>query len=317
MHDLLRAYATHIDTGEDSEQERRAALTRLFDHYLATAGAAMDTLHPVEAHRRPRVPPIDTPSPPVTEPGVARAWLDTERVTLTAVCAHTATRGWPEHTTGLATTLYRYLEIGGHYPEAVSIHTHALHAARDAGDPVGEAAALTNLGFVYRRQGRYQQAAEHHQQALALFREIGNRAGEAAALTNLGFVYRRQGRYQQAVEHHQQALALFREICNRAGEAEALNGIGETHYATGHHDQAHAHHTAALTLATQIGDRYEQARAHDGLAHTHHATGDLDQARHHWCQALALYTALGVPEAEDVHAHLAALDQARGDDNED
>jgi hypothetical protein len=54
-----------------------------------------------------------------------------------------------------------------------------------------------------------------------------------------------------------------------------------------------------------------------GLAHTHHATGDPDQAHHHWRQALALYTALGVPEADDVRAHLTVPGQATGDDNED
>ena len=42
-----------------------------------------------------------------------------------------------------------------------------------------------------------------------------------------------------------------------------------------------------------------------------------DPARHHWRQALALYNDLAVPEADDVHAHLAELDQATGDDNED
>ena len=66
----------------------------------------------------------------------------------------------------------------------------------------------------------------------------------------------------------------------------------------------------------RIGDRYEQARAHDGLPRRHHATGELDQASQRWRQALALYTDLGVPEADDVHAHLTTLDQAT-DVNED
>jgi len=69
--------------------------------------------------------------------------------------------------------------------------------------------------------------------------------------------------------------------------------------------------------ASQIGDPYEQARAHNGLAHTSHATGDPDQDRHHWRQALALYTDLGVPEADDIPAHLTVLDQATDDDTED
>ncbi|MGH3937962.1 MAG: helix-turn-helix domain-containing protein [Pseudonocardiaceae bacterium] len=62
MHDLLRAYAIHLATVEDCEQDRRAALTRLFDHYLATAAAAMDTVIPAEQHRRPRIPPPATPA---------------------------------------------------------------------------------------------------------------------------------------------------------------------------------------------------------------------------------------------------------------
>ena len=35
MHDLLRAYAAELAVGHDAEPDRRAALTRLFDHYLA------------------------------------------------------------------------------------------------------------------------------------------------------------------------------------------------------------------------------------------------------------------------------------------
>ncbi len=517
LHDLLRAYASDRVSIEDPEVERRATLTRLFDHYLATAGAAMDILVPAERHRRPPVPPPATPSPPVAGLGTARAWLDAERVTLTTVCAYTAAHRWPGYTTGLAAVLFRYLEIGGYYPNAVAIHTSALHAARDADDPTGEANALTNLGAVYWRQGHYQRAtdhlqeamtlfraigdrvgearalanlgtvygwqghygraAEHHQQALTLFlasgdhigvarsldrlgfvcqrlgrygqatdyhqqgltlfREVGHQAGEVVALDNLGAVHRRQGHYrpavehhqralalardvgdrhgeaaaleslgvvyqqqghypravehlqqalslyreigylvgdadvltslglvyarqgyypqalehhqlalvlsreigdrdgeadvldnlgllhswqgdyQRAAEHHQQALTLYRELGYRGGEAKALNGAGETHRATAEHDQARTQHGAALTLAGQIGDRYEQARAHNGLAHTHHATGDPSQARHHWHRALDLYTECEVPDAHDVHAHLATLDQVAANGNED
>lgn len=63
MHDLLRAHAIQLATGTDTEQDRRAALTRLFDHYLAAAATAMDTLVPAEQHRRPRIPPPGSPTP--------------------------------------------------------------------------------------------------------------------------------------------------------------------------------------------------------------------------------------------------------------
>ncbi|HET9253607.1 MAG TPA: hypothetical protein VFO16_00205 [Pseudonocardiaceae bacterium] len=46
MHDLLRAYAASLANAEDSEAAQRTGLTRMFDHYLATADAAMDILIP-------------------------------------------------------------------------------------------------------------------------------------------------------------------------------------------------------------------------------------------------------------------------------
>ena len=57
MHDLLRAYASHLAEAEDSDDARDAALSRLFDYYLAAAASAMDALVPAERHYRPRIPP--------------------------------------------------------------------------------------------------------------------------------------------------------------------------------------------------------------------------------------------------------------------
>ena len=293
MHDLLRAYATYLAGIEDSEAERRAALTRLFDHYLATAGAAMDTLVPAEAHRRPRIPPPGTPAPPVADPPAARAWLDIERVTLTAVCVHTAARGWPGHTTGLATTLFRYLEVGGHYPDALVVQNHALHAARHAGDRTAEIHTLTNLGIVYWRLDSYPQAADHFHLALTLSREIGDRAGEAHALSNLGTVWQWQGHYPQAAEQHHLALALFREIGDRVGEARTLGRLGLAYRQQGHCQQATSHHQQALTLAREIGDRAGEAYALDQLGTVYWLQGHYSQAAEHHQQALILFRKIG------------------------
>jgi DNA-binding SARP family transcriptional activator/Tfp pilus assembly protein PilF len=304
MHDLLRAYARGLAAAQDSEGERLKALTRLFDHYLHTAAAAMDTLFPAERHRRPGIPPPVTPAPPVTEGAAARAWLDAERASLTAVVAYTAGHGWHGHATRLAATLFRYLYNGGHCPEAIIIHDHARRAARHTGDGAAEAAALTNLGAVDLQQGRHQQAAGNLQQALALCREIGDRGGEARTLGDLGVVDRRQGRCDQADGHHRQALALFREFGDRGGEAEALNGLGEVFLAAGQPDQARIQHATALDVASQVGAKYEQARAHQGLGSVRHDNGDPGQASHHWREALTLYTDLGAPEADQLRAQL-------------
>ena len=307
MHDLLRAYAADLAT---ADAERYPALTRLFDYYVAAAATAMDTLMPAERHLRPHVGSPAVPVPPVADPAAARAWLDSERAVFVAATARSAAHGWSSHTIRLAGTIYRYLETGGHYTDALTIHTEACRTARRIGDLAAEATALTNLGGIYCQQERYEQAAGHLRQALDLFREIGDHQGEAAALTGLGIIDSRQGRYEQATSQYRQALALAREIGDRPGEVEAHNGIGEVLLASGRASQASAHHTIALAVASRIGDKYEQARAHDGLARTHHVTANSGQARHHWKHALELFTVIGAPEANSVRGRLSALDAA-------
>ncbi|MDQ3765296.1 MAG: tetratricopeptide repeat protein [Actinomycetota bacterium] len=314
MHDLLRAYATSLAAEEDSEQEQQAALTRLFDHYLSTAAAAMDTLLPASQDGPPpALRPRTAPTPPVADPTMARAWLDAERTTLVTVTAHTAAHGWPGHTIRLATTLYCYLETGGHYPDALTVLTHARCAAHHISDLSAEARALTNLGLVYFWQGRYQQATEHHQQALALCRETGDRAGEADALTRLGLVYQQQGSYQQATEHHQQALTLFREIGHRDGEANVLDDIGVAYWHQGRYGQAAEHLEQALALFRKIDHRVGEGHALGYLGLVHYRQGRYEQAAEHLQQGLALFREIGhrVGEAHTL-AHLGLVHYRQG-----
>jgi tetratricopeptide (TPR) repeat protein len=429
LHDLVRAYAASRGGDEDPPAERRAALTRLFDYYLATTTNAMNTLHPADDGRRPRIPPTGTPTPALTDPDTARIWLDTERPTLVAVAEHTATHGWPIHTRRLSTTLFRYLE-GGHHTDALAVHEAALRVARHAddpaaqadalnglgtayaqlgqhgwaaehfqralylfrlaGDPAGRAHALNNLGVVETRLGRYRPArdhlwqaltvfrqaddrtgearargnlgnvearlgrdrtatdqhwqalilcrqagdrngeadalnnlgniearlghygpaAEHLQQALTLFRQTGYRSGEVWVLDSLGILHTRLGQPAQATEHHQRALAICRETGNRDGEAWALNGLGEAARIASRPTDAFTYHTAAHTIAVEISAPDEQARAHTGLGHAHHTLNHPARARHHYQHALTLYTNLGMPNANQIRAHLTTVDNS-------
>src|SRR5215472_10042095 len=59
---------------------------------------------PAERHRRPHPPPVGTPVPDLGDLAAARAWLDAELATLTAVIAYTASSAWPSYATRLAVT---------------------------------------------------------------------------------------------------------------------------------------------------------------------------------------------------------------------
>ena len=71
MHDLLRAYAASQAGCHDSDQARHAALTRLFDYYLAASAAAVDCLSPANRNWRPDPPLVTTPVPKFSDPAAA------------------------------------------------------------------------------------------------------------------------------------------------------------------------------------------------------------------------------------------------------
>jgi tetratricopeptide (TPR) repeat protein len=288
MHDLLREYARELCTAENSEADRRAALTRLFDHYLHAAAAAMDLLYPAEQHHRPRIAAPASPVPPLTSPAQARAWLDAQRVGLAEVAAFTAAQGWPGHTIQLATTLWRYLDLGGHYPEAITIHSSAHRAACASGDRAAQAEALINLAVVHWRQGRCQQAASQLRQALTRYQETGDQAGQARALNNLGLVDMQQSRYHQAADHLQQALDRYRETGDQTGTASALVNLGLVERWQGRYQQATDHLGQALTLCHETGDPAGEASALACLGDVHLRQRRYQQATGYLRQALTL-----------------------------
>jgi tetratricopeptide (TPR) repeat protein len=288
FHDLIRTYAADLAGEEDRPAHRRDALTRLLDCYLFAAATAMDVLYPTERQRRPRVAVPAAETPRFADVAAAKAWLDTERDNLADAAAR-ATHEWPQHATAMATTLYRYLDSGGHHTTSVTVHTQAARAARHCGNREAEGHALMSLGAVHGQMGDHERAAEHHQQALALYREIGDRNGEARTLGNLGIEHWRMGKYRTAADSLQRALRLYREVGDRFGEAIALTNLGNVGERLGRYEEAADYHCQALRVFREIGERFgEVVSTNLGLVFER-------LGRHH--------------EAEEMHWH--ALDACR------
>ena len=293
MHDLLRGYATDLANPQDTEAERRAALARLSDHYLAAATAAVDAVHPAEQHRRPWVPSPASPLPSLGTVGAGRAWLDAERGNLLAVAADAGLHGRPVSTVRLAAVLFRYLDSGGFHDDAVILHRLAREAAERMGDPAAAAHALNNLGTACWRQGGHRRAEEHYLQALALFRAQGDRYGEARTLGNLATVFSRQGGHRRAEEHYLQALALFRDLGDRYGEARTLGNLGTALWRHGGLRRAEEHYLQALALYRDLGDRHGEADSLTNLGAIYWRQHRYRHAEEYHQQALRLFRELG------------------------
>ena len=316
-HDLLRAYGRELTTATDTESDRRAALTRLFDYYLHAASLATTALYPAATPRQPIPHPdvsrLASPVPPLTTPAAALAWLDAERASLVAVCAHAARRGWSGHASRLAATLHQYLDSGGYLSEAITVHNAGRRAARRVGDRGAIAEALNSLGHADLRQGNYQQAIGRFQKAHAHFRAIGHKSGEAHALGNLGIVAMRQGGYQQAARHFELAAGLMRQTGDRAGHARMLANLGILAMHQGRYQQAADYQRQALIIFQDVGDRSGEAQGLSTLGTINGRQGSYESAADHLRQALSLFRAAG-DRSGQAHAltDLGDIDLRRG-----
>jgi DNA-binding SARP family transcriptional activator len=293
LHDLLRAYAAGQFAGSGRSQEPKAALTRLFDHYLATAAAAARTLFRADPDQPALAAPVGA-VPPVSSPAAALAWLDAHRSTLVAVAAHAADHGWPGHAIGLASTIFRYVDVG-YFADAAAVHGHARRAAGLVGDRAAEAAALTMLGTADAAQGRLGQAGGHLEQALALCREAGDRIGEARALGNLGLADYCQGRYQQSAGRHRKALAIYLEAGDHAGEARELHALGVLDVRQGRYEQGAGYLRRALALFRAAGLRSGEAHVLAKLGELELRQDRYEHATGHLRQSLRLSREIGSP----------------------
>jgi tetratricopeptide (TPR) repeat protein/transcriptional regulator with XRE-family HTH domain len=306
MHDLLRAYAARQATTHDTDQARQDALTRLFDYYLAASNAATGRLGPFQFTPRPAPPSVGTPVPQFQDRAAAVAWLDTERATLLAVAAHTASHGWPSHTTRLAATLHGYL-YEEHEADGLTMHGLALEAARRLGDRAAEARALAGLGNSHYYQGRLQQSADMCQQALALAREVGDRIAQANALVHLSMICEAQARVQQSFDFGWQAIALYPELGNRAGEATQLANQGHNYFFQGQWQEGIEYIQQALTLGREIDDRRSIAYSLAYLGETYYYLSRCQQAAEHAREALAVTRRSG-PRSFEARALMQLAD---------
>jgi DNA-binding SARP family transcriptional activator/Tfp pilus assembly protein PilF len=293
MHDLLRVYACELAVAEDDDGERQAALTRLFDHYLHTAAAAMDILFPAERHHRPRAPAATSPAPRIADQAEALAWLDGERPNLVAAVGHAVGHGWPGHATNLSATLSGYLKRAGQFADAVIIYGHALQAARHSGDMAAEASALRDLAGVSDHHGSYQEAADYLDLALALSRETGDQTGETLTLNSLGITNIYLGRYPQAAVHLRQSLVLARKTGDKISQALALGNLGVAERLQGQLQEATEHYQQSLTLCDEIGDRSGLGETLVRLGYLNLRQNRQEAAADQFQQALATFREIG------------------------
>jgi tetratricopeptide (TPR) repeat protein len=293
FHDLIASYARAL-AAEDLPTERDLTLTRLLDYYLYTTRAAMRHLN----RRRPVAQPgeavkASAVSPRLLSRDLAAAWMDAERINLQAAASYAAVNRLPEHAIALSAAIHGYLRTQGPWDQGVSLHTVAVIAARQVGDPLAQAGALNDLGVMQRLTGNYPAAAASLRQALDLYRAHGDKRGEARALNDVGILQQSTGDYPAALASQIQAQAMCRDLGDHHGEATATNYLGIVQRMIGDYVTAAASHDRALHLYRDCGDRTGEANTLTCLGIVQRQTGDYTGAAASHVQALEIHSELG------------------------
>jgi tetratricopeptide (TPR) repeat protein len=333
MHDLIRAYATHIAQQNLHDQTREAALRRVCDFYTHTAYTADRLLKP---HRPPLKldPPVPGARPqPLLDDAAALAWFETEHSQLLAAQHTASSHGWYSLVWQLAWSLDTFHYRQGHRHDQLTVWQAAADATAKLPDPTDRILTHRRLGFAYaelerkeealghlgqalalseqhrdpthqahthhvlarawERWGEYRQARDHATRALSLCRTLDQPVWEADALNVVAWCAVRLGDYDAARTHFHDALSLYQRHGDRDGEATALGNLGYIAHHASQYDHALAYYRQSLALLRETGDSYHQALALDWMGQTHAAVGQLDQARAVWREGLELYRRQG------------------------
>ncbi|TQL76655.1 tetratricopeptide repeat protein [Stackebrandtia endophytica] len=294
MHDLLVEYARrHPDGGAETDE----AGQRLRDHHLHTALQASNLCYPFDADRRPRLDSETVRMPHLVDVAEATAWLDDNRDNLIAVAEHAAEAGIGDHVGALAITLFRYLDTGCHYQDALRLHTaaftaaaghdrgraanqlaityenlgdharardcarHAIAIARRENRVVDEVTAVSTLARAYLSQAKYPRAASLYRYALRLARRADHRMYTAWTLSNLGVVTLRSVPDKtQTIDYFRQAVDLNRELDSPVGLSIAQGNLGLSLELQGQSESALEHYELGLAAADEVRDRQQQTR---------------------------------------------------------
>ncbi|MER6454537.1 BTAD domain-containing putative transcriptional regulator [Streptomyces sp900105245] len=328
FHDLVRLYARACAArDEQPPSERGAAMSRLLDHYLATAAQvyAMErpgdrTVTHLEHVRRPgsafagasaALDWLHTEAEPLlacvqqsleaptlrravdlllTTIDLAESGASARRYEATAVAARDAAAalGDPHAETRARITLAQVLSQSGRFDEARLEAEHADALNETARDPWTSSTAPNQLGIIANCTGRFADAGTYLQRAIEAFRADGNKPGEGSAVCNLSRSLASMGRSGEAVELAKRGVDIYDELGMSVRLANAHYALGIVLTQAGSLSEALVQLSEALRMFTDSRQRLWEGTTHFRIAQVHLVSERAALAAQHAEQALAI-----------------------------
>ncbi|MBW4665509.1 MAG: tetratricopeptide repeat protein [Chroococcus sp. CMT-3BRIN-NPC107] len=186
----------------------------------------------------------------------------------------------------ILTLLGYSLQALGQLEPAKAFAQQAMEIAQTQGDVPCEIANLNHLSRVCVTQKDYESAINYSQRALILARQSGERLGEANALTNLGYsqVFQAQQLqselevYESAIQYLQQGLELSRRLGDLQSQALCCSSLGVAYLTLSQPQSAIPFLELALQSARISGDLYLQGQNFASLASAYYSIQNIEMA---------------------------------------
>jgi len=162
----------------------------------------------------------------------------------------------------------------------------ALQLFREAGDDIGAAWTLFDIGLCLRRAGRFTETAESFSSSIETFNALSCPAGASKGLIQLGSLEERRGNVEEGLSLLEQGFAMAQKAGHKQGEVLSLNNIGVILYRRGEYDDAIEHFNRAKDIAVEMADTSMVSMTVNNLGNVYYDRGELDLARESYKQSI-------------------------------
>ncbi len=193
----------------------------------------------------------------------------------------------------------------GQIDRAIILHQEALEIANHAGDRPCEIANLNHLSRISIGQQDYSQAINYSQRALISARQTGDKLGEANALTNVGYsevlaahsIDRSDAEiYAQSIGYLDRGLKLAEMLEDKQSLALCYHSLGLAHLTLHQPEQAIEYLQQGTKAAQSVGDLYLQGLNLAYLAEAHRSIDKNETAVFYSCLAMYQLHQIGAKE---------------------
>jgi tetratricopeptide (TPR) repeat protein len=193
----------------------------------------------------------------------------------------------------------------GQTNRAIELHQEALEIANRAGDRPCEIANLNHLSRIAIGQKDYPQAVSYSQRALILARQTGDKLGEANALTNVGYSevlaahsldQMDEEIYEQNITYLDRGLKLAETLEDKQSLALCYHSLGLAYLTIQQYEKAIDYLQQGTKAAQAVGDLYLQGLNLTYLAEAHRSLDKNGTAVFYSCLAMYQLHQIGAKE---------------------